>query len=182
MTFMKWFINVYLNYCWQARSPWLKPQYSIGGFEWISINLSKSAAFSLQTSENNLKPPKNQLKKANKGSNKIWPLEGAMYITLCWIFRGYPENVSTKYYARVLKYEAWDKNNELFTWIRVYYLEHLQGIIYKPIENFLIFRWFTKTSAHCFNAHYMYGIFWHFDYKHCTKYYGRVKYEALTED
>ena len=31
--------------------------YSIGGFEWISINFSKTAAFSLQTSENNLKPP-----------------------------------------------------------------------------------------------------------------------------
>ena len=30
---------------------------SIGGFEWITINLSKNAAFSLQTSENNLKPP-----------------------------------------------------------------------------------------------------------------------------
>ena len=30
---------------------------SIGEFEWISISLSKSAAFSLQTSENNLKPP-----------------------------------------------------------------------------------------------------------------------------
>ena len=30
--------------------------YSIGEFEWISINLSKSREFSLQTSENNLKP------------------------------------------------------------------------------------------------------------------------------
>ena len=30
---------------------------SIGSFEWISINLLKSAAFLLQTSENNLKPP-----------------------------------------------------------------------------------------------------------------------------
>ena len=30
---------------------------SIGGFEWISINLSESTAFLLQTSENNLKPP-----------------------------------------------------------------------------------------------------------------------------
>ena len=37
-----------------------------GGFEWISINLSNSAAFSLQTSENNLKPPKNQLKRQIK--------------------------------------------------------------------------------------------------------------------
>ena len=35
----------------------LKPFYSIGGFEWIFINLIESAAFSLQTSENNLKPP-----------------------------------------------------------------------------------------------------------------------------
>ena len=35
----------------------LKPYYSIGGFEGIFINLLKSAAFSLQTSENNLKPP-----------------------------------------------------------------------------------------------------------------------------
>ena len=35
----------------------LKPKFSIGGFEWIFISLSKSAAFSLQTQENNLKPP-----------------------------------------------------------------------------------------------------------------------------
>ena len=35
----------------------LKPLNSIGGFDRISINLSESAAFSLQTSENNLKPP-----------------------------------------------------------------------------------------------------------------------------
>ena len=34
----------------------LKPQYSIRGFEWISIKISKTAAFSLQTSENNHKP------------------------------------------------------------------------------------------------------------------------------
>ena len=34
----------------------VKAKVSIGGFEWISINLSKSAAFSLQTSESNLKP------------------------------------------------------------------------------------------------------------------------------
>ena len=33
----------------------LKAEYSIGGFEWIFISLLKSAAFSLQTSENNLK-------------------------------------------------------------------------------------------------------------------------------
>ena len=32
-------------------------EYSIGGFEWIFINLLKSAALSLQTSEHNLKPP-----------------------------------------------------------------------------------------------------------------------------
>ena len=32
-------------------------EFSIGGFEWIFINLFKSVAFSLQTSENNLKPP-----------------------------------------------------------------------------------------------------------------------------
>ena len=38
-------------------SPFQSHNYSIGGFEWISINLSKSAVFSLQTSENNLKPP-----------------------------------------------------------------------------------------------------------------------------
>ena len=31
--------------------------YSICGFEWIFINLLKSAAFPLQTLENNLKPP-----------------------------------------------------------------------------------------------------------------------------
>ena len=32
-------------------------EFSIVGFEWILINILKSAAFSLQTSENNLKPP-----------------------------------------------------------------------------------------------------------------------------
>ena len=36
--------------------------YSIGGFEWIPISLSKSVAFSLLTSESNLKPPWNQFK------------------------------------------------------------------------------------------------------------------------
>ena len=35
----------------------LKPQYSFGELEWISINLSKSAVFSLQTLENNLTSP-----------------------------------------------------------------------------------------------------------------------------
>ena len=35
----------------------LKPQYSNGGFELIFTSLLKSASFSLQTSENNLKLP-----------------------------------------------------------------------------------------------------------------------------
>ena len=36
----------------------LKPYYSIGGCEWIFIShLKNSAAFTLHTSENNLKPP-----------------------------------------------------------------------------------------------------------------------------
>ena len=35
----------------------LKPWYSIGGFEWIYINPLKSAAFSVQTSEDNHKHP-----------------------------------------------------------------------------------------------------------------------------
>ena len=35
----------------------LKPYYSFGELEWISINLSKSAVFSLQTLENNLTSP-----------------------------------------------------------------------------------------------------------------------------
>ena len=53
---------------------------SIGGFEWIFINLLKSAAeFSLQTSGNNIK--------ANE-----WPLKGAMYINLHGkIFGGIPK-------------------------------------------------------------------------------------------
>ena len=51
-----------LSHYWTSR---LKPWYRIGGFEWISINLSKSAAFSLQTSENNLKPPLESIQKPN---------------------------------------------------------------------------------------------------------------------
>ena len=39
---------------------------AIGRFEWIYINLSKSAAFSLQTPENNLKPPYNPFKRQIK--------------------------------------------------------------------------------------------------------------------
>ena len=34
-----------------------KAMYSFGELEWISINLSKSAVFSLQTLENNLTSP-----------------------------------------------------------------------------------------------------------------------------
>ena len=48
MIFLYYFANI-LAY--------LKPWYSIGGFESISINLSNSAAFSLQTSESSIKPP-----------------------------------------------------------------------------------------------------------------------------
>ena len=52
-------INLQTSTIWLRKANWnLKSPYnSIGGFEWISINLSKSAAFSFQTSENNLKPP-----------------------------------------------------------------------------------------------------------------------------
>ena len=52
--------------------------------KWISINLSKSAAFSLQTTTLP-KTTSNLLRIKLKGKlrfNKIWPLEGAMYITL----------------------------------------------------------------------------------------------------
>ena len=46
---------------WKQECFLIKPKshsiFSIGGFEWISINLLKSVAFSLQTSENNLKSP-----------------------------------------------------------------------------------------------------------------------------
>ena len=57
------------NVLWEKDQVWapfhkglrLKPY--IGGLELISINLSKSAAFSLQTSENSFKPPQNQYKR-----------------------------------------------------------------------------------------------------------------------
>ena len=55
--------------------------YSISGFELISINLSKSVAFSLQTSE---------LKFTN-----AQPLQGA-------IFRGHPVNVSFMQFLKIL--------------------------------------------------------------------------------
>ena len=45
--------TIYQNYTLALKPSW----YSIGGFEWISINLSTRAAFSLQISENNLKLP-----------------------------------------------------------------------------------------------------------------------------
>ena len=44
------------------KNSWMVKAIVIGGFEWLSINLSKSAAFLLQT-ENNLKPPYNQIKR-----------------------------------------------------------------------------------------------------------------------
>ena len=46
----------------------LNPHYSIGelnAFSYIYIFLQKSAAFSLQTTENNLKPLYNPFKRAN---------------------------------------------------------------------------------------------------------------------
>ena len=55
--------------------------------EWISINLSKSAVFSLQTLENNLTYGILKL-------NEVWPLEGAMYISLWENSRGHPDNIS----------------------------------------------------------------------------------------
>ena len=42
----------------------LEPWYSIAGFEY---SILKSAAFSLQTSENNLKPPYNHFKRQIQG-------------------------------------------------------------------------------------------------------------------
>ena len=58
----------------------LKPH--IGGFEQIYINLLKSAAFSLQTSENILKPPPRINLKGTLRLSNAWPLEVAMYINL----------------------------------------------------------------------------------------------------
>ena len=47
----KFFIfTIYQNYTLALK---------LGGFAWIFISLFKSAAFSLQTSENNIKPPEN---------------------------------------------------------------------------------------------------------------------------
>ena len=42
---------------WIDKIFFLKPLYSIGGFEWIFISPLKSTAFSVQTSENSLKLP-----------------------------------------------------------------------------------------------------------------------------
>ena len=61
--------------------------------EWISINLSKSAVFSLQTLENNLTSPRISLNGILK-LNEVWPPEGAMYISLWENSRGHPDNVS----------------------------------------------------------------------------------------
>ena len=55
---------------------------------------SKSAAFSLQTTENNLKPPQNQFTRGILKFNEIRPQEGALYITLWQNFGGHPENFS----------------------------------------------------------------------------------------
>ena len=46
----------------------LKPSCSIDGFEAIFISCLKNAGFSLQTSENNLKPPLESLEKVDRGS------------------------------------------------------------------------------------------------------------------
>ena len=45
------------NLCIDHYTSRLKPLYSIGGFEWILINLSKSTTVSLHTSGNRLKYP-----------------------------------------------------------------------------------------------------------------------------
>ena len=46
--------------------------------EWISIKLSKSAVFSLQTLENNLTSPGRISLNGILMLNEVWPLEGAM--------------------------------------------------------------------------------------------------------
>ena len=47
------------TYMLYSKKNALKPLHSNGGFEWLFINLWKSAAFALRSSENNFKPPEN---------------------------------------------------------------------------------------------------------------------------
>ena len=50
--------RVYSGLVFNGLNEFLKPLYSIGGFEWILISRLKSAAFSVRTSDNNnLKRP-----------------------------------------------------------------------------------------------------------------------------
>ena len=64
--------------------------------------------------------------------NEIWPLEGAMYITLWENFRGHPENVSFMHFK-------FSENG----WFQTKRFTGLLGLaqLYKqnPLENFLIF-------------------------------------------
>ena len=57
----------------------LKPKYSIGGVEWIFINLLKSAAFSLQTKETTSNLLRITLKDRLRVTNEQ-SLVGAIYI------------------------------------------------------------------------------------------------------
>ena len=68
----------------------------MGELEWISINLSKSAVFSLQkTTSHLLRISLNGILKLNE----VWPLEGAMYISLWENYRGHPDNVSFMHFS-----------------------------------------------------------------------------------
>ena len=60
-----------------------------------------------------------------------WPLEGAMYITLWWHFRGHPENFS--FFTIFSKY--WWFQTKWFTGL----LELLQIYKQNPLEKFFIF-------------------------------------------
>ena len=104
-------------------------QYSIGGFEWISINLSK-----VQHSHSRHQNTSNLLRIYLKGIskfNEIWPLEGAMYIPLWYIFRGHPQNVSFMQFSQKIYGFRQKKITGL--------LELIQLYKQSPLEKFFLF-------------------------------------------
>ena len=75
----EWKTTECITACWfevQVHINLLKPECNIGGLEWILINLLKSAAFSLQTWENNPNILRINLKGTFRFINE-WPLERA---------------------------------------------------------------------------------------------------------
>ena len=113
----------------------LKPQYSIGGFEWIFYQSFKKC--SILTPDIRIQP-QTSLESGNLKCilqfNEIWPLEGAIYITLWYNFGGIPIFFLCVCVCAIFS-EYWSFQTKRFTVL----LELIQLFKENPLEKLFFF-------------------------------------------